>query len=119
MAKDRNDEKLIAALLSTTTVRAAAAACGMGETKVYTRLRDPAFKEKYDAARRELLNRNAAALQGQVSAAIDAMSEIVNDPEATQQVRLNAAEAIIRNSLKLTEQTDILTRLDALEKLYK
>ena len=44
------------------------------------------------------------------------MGTICTDPEAAPQVRLNAADAIIRNSLKLTEQTDILNRLQKLEK---
>jgi len=44
------------------------------------------------------------------------MGSICKDAEAAAQVRLNAADAIIRNSLKLTEQADILERLKALEK---
>ena len=51
--------------------------------------------------------------------AIGAMGEVVKDPDAPQQVKLNAAEMIMRNCMKLTEQTDILERLDALEKLNK
>ncbi len=118
-AAKRKDELIISALLSNPTVRAASTACGVSETQIYDRLRNDTFKIRYDKARQELLRQNTAALQGHVSAAIAALAEIVNDREATQQVRLNAAEAIIRNSLKLTEQTDIMTRLDALERLYK
>ena len=44
------------------------------------------------------------------------MREIMNDPDAAQQTQLNAAEAILRNSLKLTEQNDILTQLAELQK---
>ena len=47
------------------------------------------------------------------------MGEIVNDKETNPQTRLNAAEAVIRNTLKLTERTDVLDRLDALERLNK
>ena len=43
----------------------------------------------------------------------------MTDTEASQQTRVNAAEAVIRNNLKMTEQTDILTRLDELERLAK
>lgn len=43
------------------------------------------------------------------------MGQICTDEDTTAQTRLNAADAIIRNSLKLTEQNDILTRLDELE----
>ena len=46
---------------------------------------------------------------------MNVMGEICEDAEASPQVRLNAADAIIRNSLKLTEQNDILSRLAELE----
>lgn len=119
MGADRKDEIIITALLAQPTVRAAAATCNISETQIYKRLRDKSFKEKYDKARYELLEENTARLQKHIGAAIEAMSEIVKDDETTAQVRLNAAEAIIRNSIKLTEQTDILRRLDELERRYK
>lgn len=113
--KQTKDEKIISALIANPTIRAAAAACGVSETQIYARLRTPEFKARYDQARRELLERNTAALQGHLGTAIETMGQICADSEATPQVRLNAADAIIRNSLKLTEQNDILTRLQKLE----
>lgn len=115
-AAERKDEKIIAALLSCPTVRAASGACGVSETQIYTRLRTTEFKERYDAARRELLTQAAAYIQGQVSASIATMKEIRDNPAVADQVRLNAAESIVRNSLKLTEQADILTQLAELKK---
>ena len=115
-AADRKDELIISALIGNPTVRAAAAACGVSETQIYARLRNAAFKEKYDAARRELLEQSTAYIQGIVSEAIQKMRDVMNDPDATPQVQLNAAEAITRNSLKLTEQNDILTQLAELKK---
>lgn len=64
----------------------------------------------------ELLERNTAALQGHLAGAIEVMGKICQDADTAPQVRLNAADAIIRNSLKLTETTDILARLCELEK---
>ena len=115
----KNDELILSALLSSPSVRAASEACGVSERVIYDRLSNAEFKERYDKARKELLQQSAAALQSHLSAAIETMGEIVNDPKANQQTRLNAAEAIIRNSLKLTERTDVIERLDALERLNK
>lgn len=114
--KKRNDETLIAALISNPTIKAAATACGVSERYIYGRLHDPAFKAKYDNARREVLEQSTAFIQGIVSEAIQKMRDVMNDPDATPQVQLNAAEAITRNSLKLTEQNDILTQLAELKK---
>lgn len=116
MAAARKDELIIAALISNPTVRAAATACGVSETQIYARLRQPAFKQKYDAARRDLLAQSTAYTQGMVSDAIRKMYEVMTDQTASQQVQLNAAEAIVRNSLKLTEQADILAQIAELQK---
>lgn len=115
-AAERKDELIIAALISNPTVAAAATACGVSQTQIFARLRTPAFKEKYDAARREILEQSAAYIQGMVSEAIRKMRDVMNDKNASPQVQLNAAEAITRNSLKLTEQADILTQLAELKK---
>ena len=115
-AADRKDELILAALLSNPTVKKASAACGVSETQIYARLRNAAFKEKYDRARHELLAQSTAYLQGITSEAIEKMRAIMNDPDAAPQVQLNAANAIASNSLKMTEQADILAQLDELKK---
>ena len=91
-------------------------ACGVSETQIYARWRNPEFRSRYDEARRELLERNTAALQGHLAGAIETMGQICSNTEVSPQTRLNAADAIIRNSLKLTEQNDILVRISELEK---
>ena len=63
MKKEEKDEAILAALLSNQTTKAAAAACGIGETQIYARLRDPAFKKRYDTARLEMLDEATARLQ--------------------------------------------------------
>lgn len=115
-AATRKDEAIIAALISNPTVRAASAACGVSETQIYARLRTPAFKAKYDAARRDMLAQSTAYIQGIVSEAVQKMRDVMNDPDAAPQVQLNAAECITRNSLKMTEQADILAQIDELKK---
>lgn len=115
-ATDRKDELIITALLSNPTVRAAAAACGMGETQVYARLRNPAFKERYDRARLETLQQSTAYLQGIVGEAIRKMYDIMTDPDNAPTVQLQAAQAITRTQQAMTEQTDILTQIAELKK---
>ena len=115
-ASERKAELILSALLANNTVRAASQACGVSESQIYARLRNEAYKKKYDQARKDLLEQNTAALQGHLGVAIETLAEIVQDEKASQQTRLNAAEAIIRNSLTLTKQTDIIARLDALER---
>lgn len=88
----------------------------MSESQIYSRLRTPEFKAQYGAARQEVLEGCVRALQGRLGDAIEVMGEICADAEVPAQTRLNAADAIVRNSLKLTEQVDILARLMELER---
>lgn len=114
--KERKDEIVLAALLANATIRGAATACGFSEKFIYGRLSDPGFQKKYDKARHDLLAQSTAYIQGIVSEAIQKMRDIMNNPDTAPQIQLNAAEAITRNSLKFTEQNDILRQLAELKK---
>lgn len=109
------DEIIISALLTTPTIKEAAAVCKISECQIYARLRDTAFKGKYAAARLDLLERNTSKLQHYLSIAIDETAAIIEDKSNSPQVRLNACETIFRNCLKMTEQTEILRRIEKLE----
>ena len=113
------NELILSALLSNPSITAAASACGVSKRVIYDRLNDPDFRAAYDKARRDLLQQSAAAVQYHMNTAIETLAEIVGDTSASPQTRLNAAESIIRNTLKLTERADILERLEALERLHK
>lgn len=82
---------------------------------MYTRMKKEEFQKKYRAACRDLLKNHTAALQAHMGAAVDATREIMDNSDNAPQVRLNAADAILRHGLRLTEQMDILDRLDELE----
>lgn len=118
-AAERKNERIIAALISSPTVRAASEACGVSERQIYARLKDPAFMELYDAKRHELLDSATASLQGYLNDAVEAMHEVMQDPKTPPQTKLNAADVIARNTHKFTEQHDILARLDALERAQR
>lgn len=116
-SKLERDEIIIAALISNSTVRGAAAACGLSETTVFGRLRDPAFKDRYREARHDVLQQASAYLQGIVGEAIQKMYEVMTDPENAPQVQLNAAMAIVKAQQTMTEQTDVLAELAELRKV--
>lgn len=116
MASVNKDEILITALLSSPTKKEAAKKAGIGLTKLKERLNDPAFIEKLDAAKRDLLEQSTVYIQGIVSEAITKMRDIMNDPDAPQQTQLNAAECLLRNCYKLTETSTVLEDIAELKK---
>lgn len=63
-----------------------------------------------------MMKSHVAALHGHLGMAIETMAQVMVDKDSSQQTRLNAAEAVIRNCMKLTEDVDFEERLEAIER---
>ena len=111
------DEKVISALLQYPDVKRAAQALGITPQSIYNRLRrDDSFRANYAAARGTVLEQACFTLQGFIADAVEVMHTIAVDAENAPQVRLNAADAMMRHMYRLTEIVDFETRIQALER---
>lgn len=117
--KKKTKEALIAGLLANTTVAATAKATGISEATIYRYLKDEGFKQEYEEKRRAMLSDNCHALQASMEKAINELVAVIDDKNNSPQVRLNAIDMLLRHSYKLTEQVEILERLEKLEKNYQ
>ena len=113
--KNSKSELILSALLCSPTVKAAALVARVPQTTIYTWLRKPEFKAEYDRRRREIISDTANYLRSLTREAADVVADIMNDPNTQAQTRLYAARTIFEYSIKLTETTDILERIEALE----
>ena len=111
-----SDEAIVAAILSNSTNRDAAVACGLSEKQFYSRLSTPSLKAKLAEARARLLENATTAILARVGEAVETMANIMRDEKSPAQTRLNACDAIVRNALRMGEQIDVLNRVEALEK---
>ena len=111
-----SNQQIIIALLSEGTVSRAAECLGCSVDTIYKRQKKPDFQELYSQAKSEQIKTAAAKLQRFTVSAIDVTLSIMADKEVNPATRLQAAQTILSYSLKLTEQVDIIERLDALEK---
>ena len=109
------DEVIIAALLTSATVREAAATAGVTTATIYNKLKNARFKEKFTKAKTNLLAQTTTYLQANTAEAIKIIKGIADDEETNPQTRLLACRALCDYSIKFTEQIDILTRLENLE----
>ena len=108
-------KRAIEALLSTKSVREAAEAAELGERTVFRYLGDPFFRQQLSAAEGDLIDqatRRLLALQG---AALDTFEGVLANEEASDTVRLRAAQSVLDSLLKLRELRNIEARLVALE----
>jgi hypothetical protein len=118
MSKD-NYERAVAALVACHTTKEAAKVAGIGESTLRAYKSDPEFVELYTAARHELLDTGVKALQSKFSDAVEVISEVMNDKEASPNVRLSAANSIIQNVVRLTDQTESMERAETGRRLNR
>lgn len=115
----KNDEILLSALIACGSIRAAAKIAECSETTIRTRLNDKVFRERYEDAKKTILNEACDALSARLTRAIDTLCEVLEDTENAATVRVSAADSLLRHGLRYVEVANILARLDAIEKAQK
>lgn len=108
-------QKALLALLASPTREKAAAVAGITSKTLRGYLADPEFQAEYKRAFAVLVEDAARQAQQAIAPALSTLREIVEDTGENAQARISAARSILEYSMKLTETTDILTRLDELE----
>lgn len=117
MAKNITNEQIIAELLSSTSIRAAAKKLDLQEKTIYARMKKPEFKKLYADARADVISQATARLQNFANQAVSCLALVMSKQEYAPQVRVNAADAILRYCLKFSEKADITDKIEALEKV--
>lgn len=106
MAREKavSNEQIIAAMLTSGTIAAAAESCGISPRTIYDRMKDRDFRAEYGAAKNEIIRGAVYKLNQQLSAAADTVVEIMQNPENNSAVRLQAAQTILNNAGKLADR---------------
>ena len=98
-----SNEIIIAALLKYGTMKEAAEAAGVAPRTIYDRMQDKDFCAEYAEARNDVLRTAVSSIDGKLSSAIDAVSDIMNDKNTNPAIRLQAAQTIINNAGKFSD----------------
>ena len=109
---------IIAALLTNPTIKAASEAAQIPESTIFGRLRKPEFKKRYQEAKAEVLKQATSYLQGKTAEALEIVSSIANDAKTHPQTRLSACRTILEYSVKFTETSDVIERIQELQDEY-
>lgn len=115
MNKSVSDERIICALLSNDTRKAAAKSLGIKAETLATRMKSADFQEKYQTAKAEMVKDITNAVQSRTLKAINAICEMMENPGISDQVRLHAADLIVRYSIEFTKTELILNRMERIE----
>lgn len=108
-------QKALLALLTQPTKEKAAAAAGITSKTLRGYLAEADFQAEYKRAFSGLVEDATRQVQQAIAPALSTLREIVEDGEENAQARISAARSLLEYSLKLTESTDILNRLNELE----
>ena len=112
-------EKALAALLSCDTQAEAAKKAGMTDRTIRNYLANPDFAAELMRRKRQLVADATRQMQANYQAAINALREVLDDQEAPPAARISAARAVLEFGIRFTELSDVLPRLEAVERVVK
>ena len=102
--KTVSNEEIIAALLQHGTMKDAAAAAGTTPRTIYDRMNDREFRAEYMEAKNDIIRKAVFSINEKLSAAIDAVADIMNEKDNNPAVRLQAAQTILNNAGKFAQR---------------
>lgn len=123
IGKDENkitpqQQRAIAALLSTRNVAEAARTAKVGNRTLHRWLDDPTFRAHLASAEGNLIDAATRRLLQYQDAALTVVLTIMADQRHPASVRLRAATSVIDYMLQLRELRNVEQRLSALEQAY-
>ncbi len=113
MPKITNQEKVLIALINTSSIREAALESGIGEATIYRYLKDKDFITEYRNARRQTVESVIAQMQNAAGLAVETLKNNLHCENPAVAVR--ASQILLDFTFKGLETTDILERLEKIE----
>ena len=105
-------EQVLAALLTSPTIREAAKKTGVSERTINGYIReDTEFRKAYDEHRQAIIREASEKLTSAFTSAVDTLCDVMENSENNAATRVTAAKAIIEHGMKLFEVTDIMQQL--------
>lgn len=103
-----SNEQIVAALLSSGTIREAAEDLSISERTIYDRMKDGDFQLLYKSAKADLLRSVVFELQNQMTSAVVAITQIMHDRNVNPAIRLQAANSILNSAAKMSKSLDVI-----------
>lgn len=111
-----SDDTIMTALLAHGSATAAARESGVSVGTVLKRLKNPVFLERYERARALVLESAVSEMKSSVSTAVYVLRSCMEDDNVNLTQRIQAADSLLRHTLRYVELAEIERRISALEK---
>jgi hypothetical protein len=110
--------KFIDAYFRCNDVKSVCKECNISMKTYYTYLNNTDVKKEISKQLNQILKDTTRFLQSNLNKCSIELMSIINNKETQTQTKINAINSVVNITLKLTEQTDILDRLNELEDKY-
>lgn len=108
-----SDEEIIAALLQSGSIAQAAELTGISARSLYDRMGTRDFRAAYNAAKSDIVRAAVLTMNRSLSAAVEVVTDIMNDDNNNAGTRLQAAKIIIENAAKFSDRLSEADKLTA------
>lgn len=118
MAKAKNyceDERVIAAFLNNFRMVDVMKETGLSKNTVYKIRNNPDFQKVIRERKDAILKTAVNKMQSYLTKDIEILQGIIEDPESSAQVKINAIQTLMSQLRDWTTTTDIIKRLEALQ----
>ena len=115
-AKDYiHDERVIGAFLNNFRMVDVMKETGLSKNTVYKIRNDPEFQKTIRERKEAILKTSVNKMQSYLTKDVEILQGIIEDPETSPQVKINAIQTIMSQLRDWTTTTDIMKRLEALQ----
>ena len=116
-AKDYiHDERVISAFLNNFRMVDVMKETGLSKNTVYKIRNDPEFQNAIRERKEAILKTAVNKMQGYLTKDVEILQKIIEDPDTSAQVKINGIQTLMNQLRDWTTTTDILKRLEALQK---
>lgn len=117
--KYTEDERVIAAFMNNFRMTDVMKETGLSKNTVYKIRNDPEFQKVIRERKEAILKTAVNKMQSYLTRDIEVLQEIIEDPETSAQTKVNAIKTLMEQLRDWTTTTDIMKKLEALQKASK
>ena len=117
MAKNYcQDERVVSAFLTNFRMVDIMKETGLSKNTVYKIRNDPAFQKVIRERKDAILKTAVNKMQSYLTKDVEILQQIIEDPETSAQTKVNAIQTLMNQLRDWTTTTDIIKRLEALQR---
>ena len=110
------DERVIGAFLNNFRMVDVMKETGLSKNTCYKIRNDPEFQKVLRERKEAILKTAVNKMQGYLTRDVEILQEIIEDPNTSAQTKVNAIQTIMNQLREWTTTTDIMKRLEMLQK---